>query len=776
MAKQTLSLLKPKEPSTAASDRTGAAAQGRGAAASRSGGLGLSARDVRGTLTSLQRTNRRARLLAPCWGPLLGAAPQVTANALTWAADASSSRGNGTVDVRRSFWGIDGGAQLAKELFVGWAGTRTTKPVATKSKAATHLQPGAFGSMLALATHGASVKTFEAVLAEQHGITSNRVRGEWTGVSLQRYKRLFEMLVHSTEAGGTLGVALAQRFVWETCPDREGLLEYLECVERAARLCSSSNTGILADGFDRAAFLAGPAVVADRGASFEFGPEEDVLKTSRYALIHCGATTNGSGEADDDALERLIATAVAATEGVSPAIRIRKQLWKPPSQGSQATNGHPSEESAATSCRAVADCVEVVVREIVRFAMGKADPHSWMEKHRLTPAAALLRLLTIDNDPSLTEVQVSDAWFQELQDLPSPCAYLLRTAGGGRYELAPSVPAVGAALCYLLGVEIATATATTTQNDTAGAPGPAHALRTALELLGCTVDYSLVHYRLPAAEEMRWKEVIVVRHTERKERWMEAVFEQLHPMAKTAHRAQPRDWRDVRTTLNEAYRGQQPQQHRLLAWQSVDPEQHPMGWLLDAAFHPDAILPRCTAGLRQTTNASDVSFTSKDVMAAVVCSRWAPGCDDWRPLESPHFHAEDTTIDELRAAGARGLAALHALRGAAQSDRRGRSAAEPRHPGAGVVVAEPAEEAIDVHERAAMWVTRQMPLSPQDSAFGDDVLGAALAPFPLARADAAATPGRVRDLVLGRPSGSTLKTHPVATVRLVLRSIIGPDT
>ena len=91
--------------------------------------------------------------------------------------------------------------------------------------AATHLSSDALGHILGLGLRAAPANTVTATLKEQCGITSNRVNGEWTGVSLARYRRIVEHVAAGARGGPSIPLFL--HFVWERAESKVCLLGFL---------------------------------------------------------------------------------------------------------------------------------------------------------------------------------------------------------------------------------------------------------------------------------------------------------------------------------------------------------------------------------------------------------------------------------------------------------------------------------------------------------------------------------------------------------------------
>jgi hypothetical protein len=89
--------------------------------------------------------------------------------------------------------GWESACALAVELFAPPRPGAPLRPTRSRSAALTHLSSAAAGHVLGLGLSGASAERVETTL-RRCGISSNRVHGEWTGVSLARYVRLVDLL------------------------------------------------------------------------------------------------------------------------------------------------------------------------------------------------------------------------------------------------------------------------------------------------------------------------------------------------------------------------------------------------------------------------------------------------------------------------------------------------------------------------------------------------------------------------------------------------------
>ena len=78
---------------------------------------------------------------------------------------------------------------LCRELFHAPGDGAALRPTTSRSRAAAHLSPQLLGHVVGLAVTGAREGYVKECLAE-NGVRTNKVHGEWTGVSLARFQRL----------------------------------------------------------------------------------------------------------------------------------------------------------------------------------------------------------------------------------------------------------------------------------------------------------------------------------------------------------------------------------------------------------------------------------------------------------------------------------------------------------------------------------------------------------------------------------------------------------
>eukprot|EP00759_Apiculatamorpha_spiralis_P016974 PhF_6_TR23249/c2_g1_i1/m.32625 len=174
----------------------------------------LSVKDCFGSLSSLTPA---ARQYSPSIGLLMKALPTLFHNLNTFPRDC--------LVVNQSFYVNT--FDVTRELF-SMQGMHGVRPVSTLSKPASHLTPKILGHFLGCALTSKDVSHMEAIL-KAHGFATNKVCGQWTGVSMARYKKLYLALQGGVHGYIARGVFL--RFVWERSNTRKDLLEYLTALE-----------------------------------------------------------------------------------------------------------------------------------------------------------------------------------------------------------------------------------------------------------------------------------------------------------------------------------------------------------------------------------------------------------------------------------------------------------------------------------------------------------------------------------------------------------------
>ena len=192
----------------------------------------------------------------------------------------------------------------------------------SRSQAAAYLTPSLIGHMVGLSVTQADNDTIERTL-RAHGVESNKLHGEWTGVSFVRWTRLVHMLREALTLGGegSPALMLALRLVWEKSVDKQGLLDYLTGLDAHLPVFAESAARLADDREMRRDFLQ---------AAFE--PSE----LSEEALLRASETLSAGGrgqvEAVDDAAFASSFEAVAAglsqANSFKPAIKLDRHAYK----------------------------------------------------------------------------------------------------------------------------------------------------------------------------------------------------------------------------------------------------------------------------------------------------------------------------------------------------------------------------------------------------------------------------------------------------------------
>jgi hypothetical protein len=323
--------------------------------------------------------------------------------------------------------------ELARQLFThsGVAGSpiRNTR---NRSHSAFWLTPALCGHVLGLAARKASESDVVAAL-RSCGVESNRVRGEWTGVSLQRFKRLVQSC--SAAAGGVGGAPLNPgrlimlRFLWEQAQSKRCLLDYALALEQQLPGALSAEGRRCRD----------DAGFAQAWEQEYFAPDE----VSEEALARASAEVLASAPRPERAEPfarsvEALACGLSAAHSFKPAVKLQRHAYK--------------------GGKEVGDCVEVVLREVLDLVLYEPEAGRFRAE-RLPPGApapvrrfynALARASDCDSEEDA--LGASRAWFALCQELPG-LEYISRAPAGERYELHPGMANVCGALCRLSGLE-----------------------------------------------------------------------------------------------------------------------------------------------------------------------------------------------------------------------------------------------------------------------------------------------------------------------------------
>jgi hypothetical protein len=318
---------------------------------------------------------------------------------------------------------FDTACALSRELFYV-AGSRV-RPSTNMSSPAAQLGLRQLGTLVGLALQGCGDAELEAGL-RGGGISTNRVDGRWTGVSMARHMRLARSVRAAChdQGGKVLALPLLLRYVWERAESKRCLLDFLDAVHHNVPILSPvlSRTAELGCEATRSAFIASAFTSADLTAP--------ALKAAAWAVVD---PPPEAANAAPEPLE-LLAAALSQALTFKPPIRLRRHAY---------VSGAPRE---------VPDCVEVVLREV--FDLLLFDPEtSRMDVQRLpvgcAPGLFEFYAARADRAVETSGAEDSAAWFAVCQGLDG-CEYLSLAPGERPYELKPSLSNVACAAGRLL--------------------------------------------------------------------------------------------------------------------------------------------------------------------------------------------------------------------------------------------------------------------------------------------------------------------------------------
>jgi hypothetical protein len=242
---------------------------------------------------------------------------------------------------------------LCRELFHKQGDGAALRAATSRSRAAAHLSPEMLGHIVGLAITGAHEARVKECLGEL-GVTTNRINGEWTGVSFARFQRLVKLVggVWREETYVRGGTSLLMRFLWERARDKDDLLSYL--------LALHSHVPVLHPSF------AHDTTLQAQWLKQIFTPDElgceDTLEAAAEALLD--PTTPDLAFAYSF---ELLAASLSSVHAFRSPIRLQRHSYK--------------------GGKEVPDCVEVVVREILELVLFDANT-STLDSQRLPPSAS----------------------------------------------------------------------------------------------------------------------------------------------------------------------------------------------------------------------------------------------------------------------------------------------------------------------------------------------------------------------------------------------------
>lgn len=342
---------------------------------------------------------------------------------------------------------LDGPCLLMKCIFFQAHSGAPIRLTRNKSMAAAYFTPEIMGSLLGFSMLQDSKwneNEFRRTLREKYGIKSNYVNGEWTGVSLARWKELvfhlrsirdlcFKNKKASSEGQeldiieGLLTTAVWSMAAWNCCHTKQCVLDYF---------CAAQN-------ISGCQFLSAANPVA--GGNPGMLPEEDI-RSSLTRFLAC--VSNDKGYLKDSYTSL---TKAEAMEDLCSSILTRQHH-------ANAKPTTPNGYYGFDGGKVKPDCVEVAIRELIDYLLWD-DRECQFDVSRL-PASAAPELVVFYKTHSA--LQGGEEWFAIMSDIPG-CLYLSTSPNGRRYELTPTLRNV-ARVCFRL----------LYNNTNLSLPGPGH--------------------------------------------------------------------------------------------------------------------------------------------------------------------------------------------------------------------------------------------------------------------------------------------------------------
>lgn len=309
------------------------------------------------------------------------------------------------------------------------------------------MTPEIVGTMMGLAASSHPESRLKRAL-EELGVTTNKVHGEWTGVSFARYAKVYNDIhgcMHASDAfsrghvgfhsdGGSgggrrashaealaarAGVSVLLQFAWEKATSKHDILAFLLALDK------HSPAQILVDGFATDAGMQKAWAEGYFSAASDEGDE--AMEKAALSLLDPRLPDTAFASS----FERL-AAGMSAVHAFRTPVRLQRHCYK---EG-----------------REVPDCVEVCVRELIEILI--YDPSQRRFEHSRLPRTTLLSVRNFFVDLAAGKFAAhsglaSQAWYPICQELPV-CEYLVRAPGGEKYELKPTMQNLSRALGSLL--------------------------------------------------------------------------------------------------------------------------------------------------------------------------------------------------------------------------------------------------------------------------------------------------------------------------------------
>ena len=315
-------------------------------------------------------------------------------------------------------------AALTLDLFAPPRTGASLRPTRSRSAAFSHLNSADAGHVLGLGLSRAPADHITSTL-KRCGIETNRVRGEWTGVSLARYKKLVELLATSSSSS-TPSIPLFLRCVWERAESKKCLLDFLVALD--------DHVGCLTPHWRN--MLTTDTAAADAWCESHFDP----IDTDETAVAAAAMRVLRPFDCSGDANEKM---SYARSLEILAANLSEVHAFKPP---------NILERHSYQGGESKPDCVEMLLRELFDLLLYNPATQTF-EVERLPTSALpeLLRHYEQRNSGELLPEDAGAAWFPLCQDHTGTCKYISSAPSGGAYELHPTLSNLSAAAGVLLG-------------------------------------------------------------------------------------------------------------------------------------------------------------------------------------------------------------------------------------------------------------------------------------------------------------------------------------
>jgi hypothetical protein len=371
---------------------------------------------------------------------------------------------------------------LATSLFFQMIRESPIHLVRNRSMPASYLTPSMVGSFLAYSlAPGTSSSTVRKALRDDFGIKSNYIDETfWTGISLARWMDLVvdgqgsttKQVRYSAQLQVTLVPSLWLIALWSVASTKDDLIEYFRALDqgllRVNRCDEKDGQRFLgAKHHDVGDLLSSSIPFTD--ADFDNSRLEDAM--DRLIHYYRNRITSSVGGNVEDFNGDYFHVA-SALELICASIVLQQDPFRPPRRGYANEGGTRRPPGAIPNgvynfdgSDYRADCVEVVIREIVRLLLWDPVAGSWdLRRLPQTASPRLIELLLMeqrilepenqsDNDKACStddrEREIGQGWFDMLSNLPG-CDYLSRSPGGKSFELAPTIESISKALWHLL--------------------------------------------------------------------------------------------------------------------------------------------------------------------------------------------------------------------------------------------------------------------------------------------------------------------------------------